>query len=93
MYASDGHEFPAGGVNDGLAGAPGRVSRINPDGQIEDLPAVGEVTLRYGERIRAITCGGGGFGNPRERAREMVFEDVEEGLISDRQACEIYGLT
>ncbi len=38
----------------------------------------GNVTLRLGDRIRLITCGGG-YGDVAERPREMIAEDVREG--------------
>jgi N-methylhydantoinase B len=37
--------------------------------------------------------GGGGFGDPRERPREAVREDVRNGLVSARAARAIYGAT
>ena len=50
------------------------------------------ITLRPGDRIHLIAPGGGGWGNPRERDRAMVREDLAEGYISARSAEEDYGL-
>ncbi len=36
--------------------------------------------------------GGGGFGDPRERPREQVIDDVAEGYISAQAARDIYGV-
>ena len=36
--------------------------------------------------------GGGGFGDPKERKREKVIEDVALGLVSAKAAKDIYGL-
>ena len=37
------------------------------------------------------TCGGGGYGPPRERAAELVARDVREGKVSAEVAREVYG--
>jgi len=50
------------------------------------------ITLRPGDRIHLIAPGGGGWGNPRERDRAMVREDLAEGYISARSAADDYGL-
>jgi hypothetical protein len=38
------------------------------------------------------TPGGGGIGDPRERPREKVLADVRDGILSARQAHEVYGV-
>jgi N-methylhydantoinase B/oxoprolinase/acetone carboxylase alpha subunit len=50
------------------------------------------ITLRPGDRIHLIAPGGGGWGNPAERDRAMVQEDLAEGYISAKSAAENYGL-
>lgn len=48
--------------------------------------------LRRGDRIRIITGGGGGWGDPLDRAPEAVAEDCRAGLLNAAQAAEIYGV-
>ena len=50
------------------------------------------VMIRPGDSMRFQTPGGGGWGNPRDRERERVLEDLREGYISEKVAKEIYGL-
>jgi len=50
------------------------------------------ITLRPGDRIHLIAPGGGGWGNPKERDKAMVKEDLAEGYISARSAEEDYGV-
>ena len=50
------------------------------------------VTIAPGDRIRFQTPGGGGWGNPAERSRAKVAEDLAEGYISAKTAREDYGL-
>jgi N-methylhydantoinase B len=49
------------------------------------------ITLRPGDRVHLIAPGGGGWGNPAERDRAMVREDVLEGYVSPQQAEVDYG--
>jgi len=37
--------------------------------------------------------GGGGWGNPKDRDRQMILDDIEDGYISLKQAREEYGLS
>lgn len=48
--------------------------------------------LRRGDRVRIITGGGGGWGNPLERAPEAVAGDLQAGLLDITQAAEVYGV-
>jgi N-methylhydantoinase B len=41
--------------------------------------------------VRVETAGGGGFGAPRERARESLERDVRDGKVSAAAAREAYG--
>ncbi len=50
------------------------------------------VTIGPGDRMRFQTPGGGGWGEPGERPKQQVREDLSEGYISPKQAREIYGL-
>jgi N-methylhydantoinase B/oxoprolinase/acetone carboxylase alpha subunit len=44
------------------------------------------VVLHEGDELRYHTPGGAGFGDPHERERELVFEDVREGWITEEAA-------
>ena len=43
-----------------------------------------------GDRVTFLTAGGGGFGDPSERAPEAIAEDVAQGFVSPKAAEEIY---
>jgi N-methylhydantoinase B len=49
------------------------------------------VVLREGDEVRYRTAGGGGFGDPRERDRGAVREDVADGYVSPEGAERDYG--
>jgi N-methylhydantoinase B len=80
---------PALGV---LGGQPGMPSRVAWNGRDEGFVFKGRNQMKGGDRIEARYPGGGGFGDPRERDRDAVREDLEAGLISERVAREVYGL-
>lgn len=79
--------FPAAGRGGGLAGAPGR-SRI--DGK-PDMASKGQYRIEPGERLIFETPGGGGIGPPEARAPDDIARDLDEGLISEDAARNIYG--
>ena len=59
---------PARGRDGGGNGAPGRI--YLKDGP--DLPGKGTARIEPGRTLYFETPGGGGFGNPQERAREAI---------------------
>lgn len=50
------------------------------------------VTVREGDRIRLVSPGGGGFGDPAARPREDVVRDLRNGDVSNAAALGAYGL-
>jgi N-methylhydantoinase B len=48
--------------------------------------------LRAGDCVVLTVPGGGGYGDPRERAREAVLEDVRNGAVSAEAAHRDYGV-
>lgn len=51
-----------------------------------------EIPFRKGDKILIRTPGGGGYGNPADRDREQVREDLKNGYISLRTAVDSYGM-
>ncbi|WP_338549708.1 hydantoinase B/oxoprolinase family protein [Roseovarius phycicola] len=80
--------FPAAGRHGGMPGALGRM-RIGEEG--EDLPSKGEFLVPAGVPMILETPGGGGIGQPEDRASEHIARDLEEGLISPKAARDVYG--
>jgi len=63
------------------------------DGQKQALRAkVTNMMLKNGDIVRLETSGGGGFGEARLRARELVARDVQLGYVSASAARDSYGL-
>src|SRR5581483_763497 len=91
-YSFEGHENPARGVRGGGTGAPSDGWKIDAEGDRVELPMAAAVEIDPGERVLSHTGGGGGYGDPRERAPELVAEDVREGLISRERAATVYAV-
>lgn len=74
----------------GLAGGlPGSTASMEVNGR--PLRSKAQITIRPGDRIEVRTCGGGGFGPPRERPSAAVDEDVRDGVVSREAAIRWYG--
>jgi N-methylhydantoinase B len=80
--------FPARGL---FGGGDGALRMHAVDGQ--PVHAKGRNELTPGQRMRIVEAGGGGFGDPKARARSAVAEDVAQGYISRRAAQDTYGWT
>ncbi len=81
------------GVNGGLAGGSYGISVIDVDGTETVHPGMSDtVTVRPGERVRVVTSGGGGWGDPLLREPARVVYDLQCGLITETAAREIYGV-
>ena len=81
-------DHPARGRDGGLAGAPGRVGLTSG----VTLKGKGHQVVPPGECLRLEMPGGGGLGDPKQRPRDQVREDLADGLISPEAAERIYGL-
>jgi N-methylhydantoinase B len=48
--------------------------------------------LGPGQSVAIITPGAGGYGVPKERDRALVRRDLDEGVVSESIARDVYGL-
>jgi N-methylhydantoinase B len=80
--------FPPRGFFGGLNGAPGYVGLSTG----EVLPGKGRHLVPKGARINIQSPGGGGLGDPRQRNRSLVQQDLQNELITPDIAREVYGL-
>jgi len=87
LAAFDRIEHPPRGRDGGHSGAAGYVGLKSG----RKLRGKGFQEIPPGDRLVVLTPGGGGIGDPRERAPERVARDLDHALISTRAAREIYG--
>jgi N-methylhydantoinase B/oxoprolinase/acetone carboxylase alpha subunit len=84
---------PARGLFGGQEAPPSRL--IFHDEVITDDPAAfteGTVTLEKADDVLTYEISGGaGMGEPRNRPRDLVQRDLQDGLVSPAQAQQVYG--
>ncbi|MCZ6728299.1 MAG: hydantoinase B/oxoprolinase family protein [SAR324 cluster bacterium] len=87
----DRHRFQPKGL---FGGQPGELARtvLNPEGEAELLQSKEVKKLKRGDVLSIQLSGGGGFGDPRERDRAAVMNDVADGYVSAKAAKELYGV-
>ncbi len=79
------------GVAGGKAGAGGEVILTLADGTRIQAPKYG--VERHGRgSYRALSPGGGGYGDPRTRDPARVLRDVRDGIVSVDAAARCYGV-
>ncbi|MFN3208580.1 MAG: hydantoinase B/oxoprolinase family protein [Roseovarius sp.] len=89
---SDRFKVAPWGLFDGQSGQHSRFT-VERDGKCISLPSKGNTELIKGDRLVIETAGGGGFGDPRKRDREVLEREIAQGLLTAEDAAEIYGLS
>jgi len=84
-------KFPAWALDSGKEGSSNYIDIIRKDGSREKYSFVSGLTMNKDDVIRIVTGNGGGLGNPKERDRAAVREDIRNGLITKERASEVYG--
>jgi N-methylhydantoinase B len=89
---TDRQRFPPYGLDGGSPGSLGE-TLLNP-GTPEERRIHSKETVRLGRGdVVSFRCSGsGGFGPPGERPRELVLDDLREGVVSAQAARDEYGL-
>ncbi len=75
-------------------GQPGSTSQtwLGRNGEEKMLETKVTLTIENGDRIRHLTAGGGGFGDPLERDPLRVVEDIRNEKITRDYAARSYGV-
>jgi N-methylhydantoinase B len=76
----------------GREGSPNYVEIIRRDSGVEQYAVVTALEVNEGDIIRLHTGSGGGHGDPRQRPREVVRNDLRNGYITAEVARSVYGL-
>jgi N-methylhydantoinase B len=62
------------------------------DGELEPHGAYAVTSMRRGDVYRAVSQGGGGYGDPLDRDPELVARDVERKLVTREWADRVWGV-
>ncbi|MGQ4274663.1 hydantoinase B/oxoprolinase family protein [Terrihabitans sp. B22-R8] len=91
--SGEGVEVAPYGVEGGLAGPGHDYSVEMADGERRPLGVHDSaVRIEPGSRIICRSAGGGGYGDPRSRAENLIRRDIAFGYVSEESARTIYGL-
>jgi N-methylhydantoinase B len=89
-FVSDGVFNPPLGARGGGTGGGARQYKVARDGVHVAVNQATVVKVGRGETMVAITCGGGGYGDPSSRDPARVLRDVTEGWITHERAASVY---
>ena len=78
-----------------LGGKDGAVNKVtvfrNGEAHVpKHLSKEQDIPLQAGDRVRVETPGGGGYGDPGQRDRELVQRDVAMGYYSSEEASALF---
>lgn len=82
--------FPPWALDGGREGSPNYVRVLGRDGSDQRFSFVSGLTTHTDDVIRVVTGTGGGIGDPKERDRSAVEDDIRNGLITLERAREVY---
>ncbi len=78
------------GMEGGAGGSANALERLRADGGREIHGRIGALAVGPGDRVRLITGGGGGWGDPARRRPEAVARDLRDGLLTQAEARRLY---
>ena len=91
-YCSYGRSIvPPWGLEGGGDGSTNYME-FDHDGETHRVSRIAYQALARGDRVRVVTGGGGGFGDPHDRPPEAVNADVRDGYITRDEARGAYGV-
>ena len=85
------YSLPPQGRNGGLDAKTSECVVKPGTDQEKKLAAYCTAVLNKGEVIELRSAGGGGYGSPHERSRELIQADLKNGLVSPERAAGVYG--
>lgn len=92
MRGKERYRFQPWGISGGAAGSLGSTVVRRPDGEVIDIGKRSRHRAAIGDVLIMAGAGGGGYGDPFERAPERVRDDVLDGLVSSERARDVYGV-
>ena len=84
--------FAPRGFYGGKDGSFSTFCLLRADGSTETIPSKYSGRIHRGERLRIMTPGGGGFGNPSARDRDALLDDYVNGKLSAESIARDYGV-
>ena len=83
-------KFPPWGINKGKEGRANNVEVLKKSGINFYMPKKSGYKLSIGDSIVFKTGGGGGYGSPSERDKELIKNDLKQGYLSKEYVLQNY---
>lgn len=83
---------PPWGLAGGHEGTVNTLQIVRTTGQMETPGRAASLPLQRGDLVWILTGQGGGYGDPRQRDRKAVIDDLKNGYITRAEALGPYGL-
>jgi len=83
--------IPPWGLEGGADGTPNYVEVIRASGKRERYAIATGVICNEGDIIRISTGNGAGYGDPKERDKAAIREDLKNGYVTPERAKQAYG--
>jgi N-methylhydantoinase B len=80
-------QFPPAGA---LGGRSGALGRIEVNGRATPPSSSPEVFFGPNDVVRLLLPGGGGYGDPKKRDRELIERDLKNGYVTEEAAAREY---
>ena len=87
---ADRHTHHPYGLLGGTAGSSGSAVSISPNGDTKRLPQKSTHKLDSGTTVSIRTPGAGGYGDPSDRSKAAIEQDLRSEKVSIEQARESY---
>jgi N-methylhydantoinase B len=84
--------IPPWGVAGGNDGTPNFVEVLRSGKPTERYAFGTNIVVNTGDVIRIVTGVGGGYGDPKERSRGAIRDDLKNGYITRERAEQVYGV-
>ncbi|MBC6403426.1 MAG: hydantoinase B/oxoprolinase family protein [Hyphomonadaceae bacterium] len=81
------------GLQGGFSGSTNHVIVERANGEQKRYSECTALPLGKDDLIKVYTANGGGYGDPKNRPREKVLEDIRNGYVTRERAAEVYGVT
>ena len=75
----------------GGTGTTNRLGIIRNNGSIEEYKSANALSLQPGDIVWIRTGTGGGYGNPKQRPKSEILQDLRDEYITPEEAIETYG--
>ena len=87
----DRTKYPPWGVHGGKEGKSGQITVVKKSGETEIIYKSKALSARARRLVIVETGGGGGYGPPSERPRDLIKRDLRRGYVSSDAAARDYG--